>query len=89
MVAGAVAHPAATTELDMTIARNRPSGEIAPRRGNVHDVGYTVTHERIICRTVLRGSWQRVANDNDECEESSTLKGDLWIVPGGIRITHS
>ena len=35
-----------------------PAGEVAPRRGNVHDMERTVTHERIICRTVLRGSWQ-------------------------------
>jgi len=35
-----------------------PAGEIAPRRGNVRDVERAVTHERIICRTVLRGSWQ-------------------------------
>ena len=26
------------------------TGEIVPRRGNVHDVGRTVTHKRIICR---------------------------------------
>ena len=43
MVGEGVAPFAATTEPDMAIARNRPSGEIAPRRGNVHDVGRTVT----------------------------------------------
>ncbi len=53
MVGGAVAHLAVTTEPDVTVTRNRPAGEIAPRCGNVHDVGRTVTHERIICRTVL------------------------------------
>lgn len=26
------------------------TGEIVPRRGNVHDIGRTVTHKRIICR---------------------------------------
>jgi len=46
---GAVPHPVATPELRVTGARNRPTGEIAPRRGNVHDVEHTVTHERIIC----------------------------------------
>jgi len=39
MVGRAVAHPAATPELGGTAARNHPTGEIAPRRGNVHDVG--------------------------------------------------
>jgi len=47
------------------VARNRPTGEIAPRRGNVHDVGRTVTHKRIICRTVLRGSWQAWVQSKD------------------------
>ncbi len=42
IVGGAVAHPAATTEADVTVARTRPTGEIAPRRGNVHDVGRTI-----------------------------------------------
>jgi len=46
MVGGAVAHPAATTEPDVTVARARPTGEIVPRRGNVHDVECIVTHER-------------------------------------------
>jgi len=58
MVGRAVARPAPTPEPDVAVARNRPAGEIAPRRGNVHDVGRTVTHERITCWTVLRGSWQ-------------------------------
>jgi len=58
MVGERVAHPAATAELDVTVARNHPTGETTPRRGNVHDVERTVTYERIICRTVLRGSWQ-------------------------------
>ena len=26
------------------------TGEVVPRRGNVHDIGRTVTHKRIICR---------------------------------------
>ena len=26
------------------------TGEVVPRRGNVHDLGRTVTHKRIICR---------------------------------------
>jgi len=38
--------PAPTTEPDVTVARTRPTGEIVPRRGNVHDVEHTVTHER-------------------------------------------
>jgi len=54
MVGGAVAHPAATTELDVAVARNCPTGEIAPRHGNVHDVEHTVTHGReAVARFVL------------------------------------
>jgi len=49
MAGEAVTHPAATTEPDVTVARNRPTGEIAPRCGNIHDVERTVTHERITC----------------------------------------
>jgi hypothetical protein len=30
------------------------SGEIVPRRGNVHDMGRTITHKRIICRKAYR-----------------------------------
>jgi len=26
------------------------TGEVVPRRGNLHDIGRTVTHRRIICR---------------------------------------
>ena len=26
------------------------TGEVVPRRGNVHDIGQTVTHKQIICR---------------------------------------
>ena len=58
MVGEGVAPLTATTEPNVTVAETIPTGEIAPRRGNVHDVERTVTHERIICRTVLRGSWQ-------------------------------
>ena len=47
------------------VARNHPTGKIAPRRGNVLDVERTVTHERIICRTVLRGSWQAWVQSKD------------------------
>ena len=49
-----------TTEPDVAGVRNCPTGEIAPRRCRVHDVERTVTHKCIICRMVLRGSWQAV-----------------------------
>lgn len=51
-----------TTDLSMlfhrpysTVARlirdyEAETGEVVPRRGNVHDIGRTVTHKRIICR---------------------------------------
>ena len=28
----------------------RETGEVVPRRGNIHDIGRTLTHKRIICR---------------------------------------
>jgi len=58
MVGVTVAHPAATTKPDVAGARNRTGWGDCPRCDNIHDVGRTITHERIVCRTVLRGSWQ-------------------------------
>jgi hypothetical protein len=35
---------------DMIRQYEQETGEVVPRRGNVHDMGRTVTHKRIICR---------------------------------------
>jgi len=57
-----------------------PAGKIAPRRGNVHDVGRTITHERITCRTVLRGSWQAAGAEG-------TVRAAERQTSGGITTT--
>ena len=46
MVGRGLPTPAPATEPNVTVARNRPTEETAPRRGDVHDVERVVTHEQ-------------------------------------------
>jgi hypothetical protein len=43
-------HRPYSTVADLIRAYEAETGEVVPRRGNVHDIGRTVTHKRIICR---------------------------------------
>ena len=43
-------HRPYSTVADLIRDYEAETGEVVPRRGNVHDIGRTVTHKRIICR---------------------------------------